>query len=420
MNCILCAVACPPKAAQAEADLDELARLCEAAGLTVAERTVQIRPAPDPATFVGAGKARQLATRSAELNGALVVFDDELSPAQVANLSELIPAGVRDRSGIILDIFATRARTSEGKLQVELARLNYILPRLTGRGAEMSRLGGGLFTRGPGESKLEVDRRLIRRRIVDLRRALTDVRRRREMLRDRRRQDGLPLISLVGYTNAGKSTLMNALTGAGVPARDKLFVTLDPTTRRLTLPENRQALLTDTVGFIRKLPHQLVAAFRATLEEVREADLIVHVVDASSPDCRAQAETVLAVLGELGATDKPTVTAYNKIDRLTPEQRAGLLRTLEPHSVAISAVDGTNLSELLQLISGALPCDRETIALEIPYDRADIASLAREHGRVIAEDYRTDALALTVELDAAWARRIRKRLATNARGNDAS
>lgn len=213
-----------------------------------------------------------MATRSAELNGALVVFDDELSPAQVANLSELIPAGVRDRSGIILDIFAARARTSEGKLQVELARLNYILPRLTGRGAEMSRLGGGLFTRGPSESKLEVDRRLIRRRIVDLRRALTDVRRRREMLRDRRRQDGLPLISLVGHTNAGKSTLMNALTGAGVPARDKLFVT----------------------------------------------------------------------------------------------------------------------------------------------------SLARAHGRVIAEDHRTDALALTVELDAAWARRIRKRLATNARGNDAS
>lgn len=413
-------MASPREVAQAEADLDELARLCEAAGLAVAERTVQIRPAPDPATFVGAGKARQLADRSAELNGALVVFDDELSPAQVANLSELIPAGVRDRSGIILDIFAARARTGEGKLQVELARLNYILPRLTGRGAEMSRLGGGLFTRGPGESKLEMDRRLIRRRIADLRRALEDVRRRREMLRERRRQDGLPLISLVGYTNAGKSTLMNALTGAGVPAQDRLFATLDPTTRRLVLPGNRQALLTDTVGFIRKLPHQLVAAFRATLEEVRQADLIVHVVDASSPDCRAQAETVLKVLGELGAADKPIVTAYNKIDRLSAEQRAALGHTLEPMSAAISAADGTNLSELLQLIAAALPCDRETIALEIPYDRADIVSLARKHGRVIAEDYRADGVVVMVELDAVWAHRLRKRLDTIARGVDAS
>lgn len=415
---MLCAVARPQQAAQAEADLAELGRLCETAGLTVVERTIQMRLAPDPATYVGAGKARSLAERSAELGGAVVVCDDELSPAQVANLSDLIPAAVSDRTGIILDIFAARARSGEGKLQVELARLNYLLPRLTGRGTEMSRLGGGLFTRGPGESKLELDRRQIRRRIADLQRALADVRRRREMLRDRRRQGGLPLISLVGYTNAGKSTLMNALTGASVRAQDKLFATLDPTTRRLALPGVGQALLTDTVGFIRKLPHQLVAAFRATLEEVCEADLIVHVADASSPDWRTQTETVLTVLRELGAVDKPIVTAYNKIDRLTPEQRGSLIRGLEPLSVAVSAVDGTNLGELVAQISAALPREREIVSFEIPYERADVASLVRERGRVIAEDYRTDALAVTVELDPVWASRIRKRLAEDGKKDD--
>lgn len=383
--------------------------------MTAVERVVQARPGHDPATFVGSGKARELAARSEELGGVPVVFDDELSPAQVANLTELMPAGVRDRSTIILDIFAAHARTSEGKLQVELAQLNYALPRLIGHGAEMSRTGAsaGLFTRGPGETKLEIDRRTIRQRIAELRRELDDVRRHRGVVRQRRLDEGTPLVSLVGYTNAGKSTLMNALTGAGVRAEDRLFATLDPTTRQLVLPDNRHALLTDTVGFIRKLPHQLVAAFRATLEEVVEAELLLHVIDASHPDYERQVAAVSGVLAELGVSDKPTVMVYNKIDLLPPEQRALVSRTNDPLSVAVSAADGTNLDRLRRVIGDGLFRERLELVLRIPYDRQDVAGLAREHGVVVAEDYGPTELTLTVRLDEVWASRIRKRLGTD-------
>ncbi|MGE5561270.1 MAG: GTPase HflX [Chloroflexota bacterium] len=419
-RCILCAVAPARGAAQAEADLDELAQLCQTAGLDPIERVIQARPGQDPATYVGSGKARELAARSEELGGALVVFDDELSPAQMANLAELIPAGVRDRSTIILDIFAAHARTSEGKLQVELAQLSYALPRLVGHGREMSRLGAsaGLFTRGPGETKLEIDRRTIRQRIADLRRDLEDVRRHRGIARQRRQDEGMPLVSLVGYTNAGKSTLMNALTGADVLTRDKLFATLDPTTRQFDLPGNRKALLTDTVGFIRKLPHQLVAAFRATLEEVVQADLLLHVIDASHPDFQSQADAVTSVLAELGAGAKPVLTVYNKVDRLPPEQQSAFSHSAEPSSVAISALRGDNLDALRVAIAAALSRERMTLSLRIPYDRQDLASLARQHGHVTREEYQADALVLTVELDAAWARRIRKRLSESGQGAD--
>jgi GTP-binding protein HflX len=418
--CILVAIATQRTAAQAETDLDELALLCETAGLTPVERYVQIRPRPDGGTFVGQGKAKELAERSEALGGAAIVCDDELSPAQIANLSELIPAGVRDRSGIILDIFAGRARTSEGKLQVELARLNYELPRLTGHGSEMSRLGGGaagaLSSRGPGETQLEYNRRHIRRRIAELRRELAEVKRHRQLLRDRRRDGGLPQVSLVGYTNAGKSTLLNALTGADVPAQDKLFATLDPTTRRLGLPGNRQALLTDTVGFIRKLPHQLVAAFRATLEEVLAADLLLHVVDASHPEQEQQTAAVLAVLSELGAAEKPLLVVHNKADRLSPEARDLLRRPGDAPSVVVSALTGEGLDELRAAIVTALGSVRQSVRFVLPYARLDLLATIRRQGLVLSEDYGSDGIIVQAELDAAWINRINQQLISNVEG----
>jgi len=331
--------------------LDELAELVRSAGGQVVGCVVQRLERPVPATYIGTGKAKEARALAFELDADLVVVDDELTPAQARNLEELLELPVIDRTQLILDIFAQRARTKEGKLQVELAQLTYQLTRLAGSGAALSRLGGGIGTRGPGETKLETDRRRIRRRIAMIRRQLEDVRRTRAVQRAGRRRTGLPVIALVGYTNAGKSTLMNALTRAGVLAENRLFATLDPTVRRLTLAPGRDALLIDTVGFLRKLPHQLVAAFRATLEEVQEADVLVHVVDASQPDAEEQMAAVEAVLDELGALGKPMVIALNKLDAVPDPKGVRELARNMPAAVAISAKTGVGLDRLRLLLA---------------------------------------------------------------------
>lgn len=331
--------------------LDELAELVHSAGGQVVGSVVQRLDRPLAATYIGVGKAREAKALAWELGADLVVVDDELTPAQARNLEELLELPVVDRTQLILDIFAQRARTKEGKLQVELAQLTYQLTRLAGSGASLSRLGGGIGTRGPGETKLETDRRRIRNRIAMIRRELEEVRRTRAVQRAGRRRTGFPVIALVGYTNAGKSTLMNALTRAGVLAENRLFATLDPTIRRVTLAPGRDALLTDTVGFLRKLPHQLVAAFRATLEEVEEADILVHVVDASQPDAEERMEAVEAVLDEIGALGKPMVIAFNKLDAVPDPAQVEQWALRTPASVAISAKTGAGLDRLRALLA---------------------------------------------------------------------
>ena len=297
--------------------LSELAALADTAGALVIERVLQRLPKPDPATYIGSGKVEQLALNAQALDVDICIFDDELTGAQLRNLEERLGVKCIDRTGLILDIFAQRARSSEGKLQVELAQLQYRLPRLMGQGTALSRLAGGIGTRGPGESKLEQDRRYIRRRIADVNESLRELESRRELQRRQRQKNGVPLVALVGYTNAGKSTLLNHLAGADVLAEDKLFATLDTTTRKLELPDNQSCLIIDTVGFINKLPHELVSAFRATLEEVVQADVLVVVSDAANPECQQQRRVVAEVLTQLGAGDKPTIEAYNKCDLLT-------------------------------------------------------------------------------------------------------
>jgi len=342
--------------------LDELAELVRSAGGRVVGSVVQRLDRPVAATYIGQGKVQEARTLAWELEADLVVVDDELTPAQARNLEKLVEIPVIDRTQLILDIFAQRARTKEGKLQVELAQLTYQLTRLAGRGTAMSRLGGGIGTRGPGETQLETDRRRIRRRIAGIRRELEEVRRTRALQREGRRRTGLPVIALVGYTNAGKSTLMNALTRAGVLAENRLFATLDPTVRRVTLVPGKDALLTDTVGFLRKLPHQLVAAFRATLEEVQEADILLHVVDASQPDVHEQMEAVAAVLDELGALDKPMVTAYNKLDIVADRAQVESWAQSTPNAMAISAKTGLGLDRLRELLAAQVDALEESAA----------------------------------------------------------
>ena len=307
---------------QAERSLDELAGLADAAGATVVLRMSQERPKPDPSTFLGSGKLHTLAAACDEADVDVVIFDNELSPAQLREIESRVQRKVLDRTQLILDIFARRARTREGKWQVELAQLQYLLPRLAGSGAALSRLGGGIGTRGPGETKLETDRRRIRQRIQQISAAIDEVRRRRAQLRERRQKQSIPTVSLVGYTNAGKTTLFNLLTRETAEANDALFVTLDPLVRRVRLPDRRELLVSDTVGFIERLPHTLVAAFRATLEEVTEADLVLHVIDAASPEREGHVAAVRAVLDEIGAGDVERLDLYNKCDLLDPERAA--------------------------------------------------------------------------------------------------
>ena len=348
----------------ADSSLEELAQLADTAGAVVVGRTVQRLESPNPAYYIGKGKVEEIASLKATQDYDLVIFDDELSPSQQRNLEKALKVKIIDRTALILDIFAQHARTREGALQVELAQHEYLLPRLVGQWVHLERLGGGIGTRGPGETQLETDRRLIRDRIRRLKAELEAVRRHRSLYRRRRARQGLPVVSLVGYTNAGKSTLMRALSGAEVHIEDKLFATLDPVTRRLSLPGDSFILLTDTVGFIQKLPHELVAAFRATLEELSEADLLLHVVDISHPNAADQHETVERTIAELGLAHKPRLTVLNKVDRLTRKGGDPVegpiegLKEMEedscPGTVLVSALKGWGLQELLEGIEGLL------------------------------------------------------------------
>ncbi len=348
---------------QSAASLDELAGLVFAAGGIVVLRSTQERPRPDPATFIGAGKVEQLARACDEIDVELVVFDHELSPTQLRQLEAGIGRRVIDRTQLILDIFAKRARTREGKSQVELAQLRYLLPRLVGAGIEMSRLGGGIGTRGPGETKLESDRRRIRHRIATIAASIEEIRQRRARLHDRRHKSAVPIVALVGYTNAGKTTLFNLLTGGDAEASNALFVTLDPLVRRVRLPDRRELLVSDTVGFIDRLPHTLVAAFRSTLEEVRAADLLLHVIDAAAPDRDRRMAAVCAVLEEVGAADLPRIDVYNKADMLEPGEREHLVH-LSPQSVVVSALMGQGREAVIEALGAALGLDTAVVTLK--------------------------------------------------------
>ncbi len=391
-----------------EESLDELAELAASAGATVADRAVQSRGKIEAATLIGSGKVRELAALAASNGADAVIFDRDLSPTQQRNLEKELGVKILDRTQLILDIFASRARTREGRLQVELAQLNYMLPRLSGHGAEMSRLGGGIGTRGPGETKLETDRRRIARRIKKIDEELEGVRAGRALHRRQRSAVPLPVISLAGYTNAGKSTLFNRLTRAGVLADAKMFATLDPTIRLLTLPSRRRALLGDTVGFIRNLPTTLVKAFRATLEEVSEATLILHVVDVTSPHAAAQTAHVIQVLGEIGAAHSPQILVLNKIDRLPAgESDIAILRSRllgetehlrDTRAVGVSALTGHGVDEMLGLIDEVLPFD-PVVRARFRVHSSDGASihLLHEFARVISTRYDGDDCIIEAE-----------------------
>jgi GTP-binding protein HflX len=380
--------------------LDELARLASTAGIEVVGRVTQNLSDPNPNSYLGKGKIKEL--REEEKSAVrfdTVIADDELSPVQQRYLEEALDVQVLDRTALILHIFAQHARSREGRLQVELAQYRYRLPRLTGRGAMLSRLGAGINTRGPGETKLESDRRRIRHRISELDREIERVRDQRALHRRQRRASGIPVVALAGYTNAGKSTLMNALTGAEVLSSNQLFATLDPTTRRLELPNHQEALLTDTVGFIQKLPTDLVAAFRATLEEVVESDVVLHVVDASHPQVEEQAEAVEDELESLGALSKPRITVLNKCDQVEPK-RLAMLCKIFPDCVATSAVRGDGLDDTRSRIAATLAQQFVRISVEIPYTAAEYVGLFRSRGMIEREDHQSEGTRITGRLPA--------------------
>lgn len=372
----------------AEVSIDELEELCRTADAEVIAKVIQVRPAPDAALFLGVGKLDEIKEFYKYEDIDLLIFDDELTPSQQRNIENYTGFRVIDRTTLILDIFAQRARSREGKLQVELAQLKYMLPRLVGKGSSLSRLGGGIGTRGPGESKLESDRRHIRRRIEAISEELKAVEKRRNQMRRRREKDGVETVVIVGYTNAGKSTLMNRLTDAGVLAENKLFATLDPTSRALSLPSGREVMLIDTVGLIRRLPHNLVEAFKSTLEEAACADVILNVCDASSPDCAEHLRVTNELLSELGAADIPVVSVMNKSDLLYD---ADSVMTLGD-SVFISALHGNGIDALLAAIDRALPPDRRRCVFLFPYDDMSPSSLVREDSTVFGEEYTENGL----------------------------
>ncbi|MCG3149720.1 MAG: GTPase HflX [Verrucomicrobiae bacterium] len=373
-----------------EDSLEELRELAESAGATVLDSVTQRRDTPSAPTFVGTGKAAEIAAQCAATGANTVIFDDDLTPAQGRNLMDIFGKDVKviDRTELILDIFAQRARTREGKLQVELAQLEYMLPRLTGLWTHLSRQRGGMGCRGPGETQLEVDRRRVQEKIKRLQDQLEEVRKNRRIERSGRSKLHWPSVSIIGYTNSGKSTLMNKLTNAGVLAEDKLFATLDPTTRKFRLPNNQNILLSDTVGFLRKLPHHLVESFKATLEETAEADLLLHVVDVSHPQAHEQIKAVGVVLEEIECVGKPTIVALNKIDRLGDDQ--SILEKFQrefPHSVPISARHGTNLDQLQDEIGNQLRARRVDVTLSIPADKAPTIALVYRSGYVTAREH---------------------------------
>ena len=404
-----CLAGCYPSSRdreRAEESLAELAALAEAAGARVLARILQERPNPDPATFVGRGKVEELRALVETLALDLIVFDDELSPGQQRNLENRTECKILDRTQLILDIFSRRARTREGKLQVELAQLTYLLPRLVGKGTLLSRLGAGIGTRGPGETRLEMDRRRIRSRLALLRREIDRVGLHRRQQRSKRQGIPVPVVALVGYTNAGKSTLFNALTEAGALESRQLFSTLDPLLRRVTLPNRLEMVLSDTVGFVRKLPHDIVAAFRATLEEVRESDLLLHVIDVSSARWKEQASAVEEVLRELTAQNKPAINVYNKADLLPAGTNpAGLTGT---NGVLVSARTGFGLKELEGLIALELESFTMRLELKVPYDRAGLLSRLHDQGRIKAKSFENDGVLLEVEVPRSAVRSLRE------------
>jgi GTPase len=381
---------------EVEAGLDELALLVDTAGADVAARVVQRRASPDAATYVGRGKAEELHDVSEHVDADTVVFDEELSPAQQRNLEKILGRTAIDRTAVILDIFAQNASTPEGRAQVELALLRYRLPRLRGRGTQLSQQAGGIGTRGPGETQLEVDRRRILRRIGRLEDELRELTRTRRTQRRSRQRGRLSSVSLVGYTNAGKSRLLNALTDAGVLVENRLFATLDPRTRRLQMPGGETVLVSDTVGFVRKLPHQLVEAFRSTLEVVAESDLLVHLVDASAADPETQIDAVRTVLAEIGAGDVPELLAFNKSD-LSPEAKR--LAELHPGAVAISAATGEGLDALTEAVADRLRARTAVVELLVPYERGDVLAAVHREGEVLEEGPGEGATRVLARLD---------------------
>ncbi len=379
----------------AEVSMDELEELARTAGAVVAAKIIQKRDKPDSATYVGSGRLEEIKAFTEANDVDLLIFDGELTPSQQRNIEDETDVRVIDRTTLILDIFAARARSNEGKIQVELAQLKYSLPRLGGKGAEMSRLGGGIGTRGPGESKLESDRRHIRRRIQSLQEELVQIAKRRENLRARREKDGVETVAIVGYTNAGKSTLMNTLTNAGVLAENKLFATLDPTSRALTLPDGRTVMLIDTVGLVRRLPHQLVDAFRSTLEEAANATVILNICDASDECCTEHLNVTMNLLAALGCADKPIISVLNKCDLCG----GSFVLPAQGEFVMISAKTGEGLGNLLAKIQLSLPLTRRKAELLIPYSDGGLVNYIREEGVLIQEDYRADGIYIKAVVD---------------------
>jgi len=376
-----------------DATMLELAELAKTAGAEVVATVLQPKEAPEVATYLGSGKLRELKELCETNDINLVIFDDELTGSQQKNIEDELGVRVIDRSTLILDIFASRAMSKEGKLQVELAQLKYMLPRLTGMGHSLSRLGGGIGTRGPGETKLESDRRHIRTRISHLLSELKEVERRRSYKRDRRKKDNVQTVSLVGYTNAGKSTIMNYLTQAGVLAENKLFATLDTTSRALTLPDGREVLLIDTVGFIRKLPHHLINAFKSTLEEAVYADVILNVIDFSDPEHEVHRAVSEEILNSLGCSSIPRINVYNKCDL------AGGKYKSNEDNIYISAATGEGTEELLKLITIKIPYLYKRMDLMIPYDKSALASSVRDDGKLIAEEYLPEGITITADIE---------------------
>ena len=409
---VLVGLSCPGFSAEQDTDertMDELRALAETAGAEAVAMTIQRRPAPDARTFIGEGKAEEVKQLAQANEATLILFDNELSPSQTRNLEELIGCTVLDRSALILDIFAQRARTGEGKLQVELAQYQYILPRLAGMWTHLVRqtAGGGkspIGTRGPGETQLETDRRHIRQRIDKLKADLEQVRQVRAVQRRQRKKTELPMVAIVGYTNAGKSTLLNTLTGAGIPANDRLFDTLDPTTRKKRISDTQEILLSDTVGFIRKLPHHLVSAFKATLEELAYADLLLHVVDVSDEDWRIQAETVDRVVAQLGAQDIPRLMVYNKADKCEPDA----IPYFRPdEGVAISAKTGEGMDKLLAAIEHALGRGKHKVKLCIPYSDGAVLDMLHREAQIVSTEYAAEGTVVEAVVDEKTYGRVR-------------